>query len=139
MDASAVENRVRKAMGDFEGIVSVYLFGSFAAGRQHAESDVDVGLLLDRDRFTGEVERFEQRLLATSALSLIGGPDADVVILNDVPPTLGRAIVFGGKRLFCNDPEKDHAFVRDVQLQAPDLELFLRRMRAIKLTALGER
>lgn len=35
--------------------------------------------------------------------------------------------------------EKDHAFFRDVQLQAADLDLFLSRMRAIKLDALQQR
>ena len=29
------------------GIVAVYLFGSVAEGREHTESDVDLGVLLD--------------------------------------------------------------------------------------------
>jgi hypothetical protein len=35
------------------------------------------------------------------------------------------------------DPGADHAYVRDVQLRAADLEPFLRRMRRIKLDALA--
>ncbi len=136
MDRSAVEARIRKAIDAFDGVVSVYLFGSVAEAREHGESDVDVGVLLDRARYPDEAQRFEQRLLLTSALSMVEGPVADVVILNDAPATLGRAIVQRGERLICRDEEKDHAFVRDVQLQAPDLERFLQRMRAIKLDAL---
>ena len=52
-------------------------------------------------------------------------------------PLFGRRIVWEGRRLFLADPEADRAFVRDVQLQAADLEPFLRRMRAIKLEALA--
>ena len=44
------------------GVVSAYLFGSEAEGRAHRESDVDVGVLLDSDRFPTEKERFEVRL-----------------------------------------------------------------------------
>jgi hypothetical protein len=59
-----------------------------------------------------------------------------VVVLNDAPPLLGRRIVIKGRRVFCADAEADHAFVRDVQLRAADLEPFLRRMGQLKLDAL---
>ena len=36
----------------------------------------------------------------------------------------GRKVVTGWPRVFCGDPGADHAFVRDVQLQAADTELF---------------
>jgi len=50
---------------------------------------------------------------------------------------LGRHIVTTGRRVYCHDAEADHAFVRDVQLRAADLEPFLRRARRIKLDALA--
>lgn len=139
MDGAEVEARICRILRDFEGVVSLYLFGSFAEGREHGESDVDVGILLDREYYPDEKQRFDQRLLLSAALSLFHGPKADVVILNDAPATLGRAVVTRGKRLVCRDKEKDHAFVRDIQLQAADLDLFLRRMRAIKIHALERR
>lgn len=60
-----------------------------------------------------------------------------MVVLNDVPPHLGRRIVTTGVRVYCANPALDHAYVRDVQLRAADLEPFLRRMRRIKLAAVG--
>jgi hypothetical protein len=60
-------------------------------------------------------------------------------VLNDAPPPLARHIVISGRRLLCTDPEADHAFVRDVQLRAADLEPFLRRSRRLKLEAIGRR
>ena len=114
-------------------IVSGYLFGSHAEGRAHAESDIDVGVLLPRGETT-ERGRFEARILLTSWLiGRLHRNDIDVVILNDAPPTLGRRIVTQGRRVACLDADADHAFVRDVQLRAADLEPFLRRMRAVKL------
>jgi predicted nucleotidyltransferase len=127
----------RMASPEITGVASAYLFGSFAEERMHAESDVDVGLLLDRGAFPGARERFEQRVLLGSRLGgSLGGRTLDVVVLNDAPPLFARAIVTRGRRFHCADPEADHAFVRDAQIRAADLEPFLRRMRQIKLEAL---
>jgi hypothetical protein len=60
----------------------------------------------------------------------------DVVILNDAPPGLARRIVTEGRNVYCRDTELNHSFVRDVQLRAADLAPFLRRMSALKLTAI---
>jgi hypothetical protein len=68
---------------------------------------------------------------------VLGVNAVDVVILNDVPPELGRRIVIQGQRLYCADYQIDHAFVRDVQLRAADLAPFLRRTRQVKLQALA--
>jgi uncharacterized protein YutE (UPF0331/DUF86 family)/predicted nucleotidyltransferase len=103
-----------------EGVVSVYLFGSFAEGREHAESDVDVGVLLDRAVYPTDQDRFDCRVLLSTHLSDAARRPADVVILNDVPPQLARAIVTRGERIYCTDAAIDHAFVRDAQLLAAD-------------------
>ena len=63
--------------------------------------------------------------------------DVDVVILNDAPPQFGRRIVTTGRRVLCDDAAADHAFVRDVQLRAADLEPLLRRTRRVKLAAIA--
>jgi predicted nucleotidyltransferase len=120
------------------GIVSAYLFGSQATGRAHRESDVDVGVLLARSAYSTAPARFEARLSLIGDLqSLFGRSAVDVVVLNDVPATLGRHIVTEGRRVYCADPVADHSFVRDVQLRAADLEPFLRRTRRRKLEGLG--
>jgi uncharacterized protein len=119
------------------GVCAVYLFGSHAEGRAHRESDVDVGVLLDWRRYPSSRERFDLRVdLGSELIQALGNNQVDVVILNDAPPELGRAIVTRGVRVFCSDPEADHEYVRDVQLRAADLVPFLERMRRIKLEAL---
>lgn len=128
--------RVIAAPGD-EGIVSVYLFGSRASGRQHRESDLDLGMLFDRRLLPSSRERFEARLRLFSRFGrAFPGTPLDLVSLNDAPPELARSVVTRGRRLFCSDPATDHAFVRDVQLRAADLAPFLRRKRARKLEAI---
>jgi uncharacterized protein len=121
------------------GVVAVYLFGSHAAGRAHRESDVDIGVLLDRSRYPGTLERGDARIRLTADLIHVTGTnEVDVVILNDAPPLLGRHIVNSGILVFCADPEADRIFVRDVQLRAADLAPWLQRMRQIKLRMLRQ-
>ena len=119
-------------------VVSVYLFGSHAEGRTHNQSDVDLGVLLDINRMPTARERFEARVKLGSELSsVLGENQIDLLILNDIPPLLGRKIVCAGIQIFCSAPEEDLAFVRDVQLKAADLQPFLQRMRKLKLEALA--
>lgn len=121
-------------------VASAYLFGGQAAGSAHRESDVDVAVLLSRERYPDRRSRFERRLRLTA--DLIGHlhrNDVDLVVLNDLPPLLGRRIVYEGIVLCRHDPEADHAYRRDVQLRAADLEPYLRRLRPIQLAALAPR
>jgi len=120
------------------GVVAVYLFGSHAENRVHRESDVDLAVLLDWDRHPTREARFAMRVRLGSALiHVLRHNEVDLVILNDVPPLFGRRIVTEGIRLFLGDPAADDAYVLNVQLQAADLEPWLRRMEKIKLEALA--
>lgn len=120
------------------GLQAAYLFGSHGEGRAHRESDVDVAVLLDPAVHADAEARFQERVrLSAWLVAELGTNLVDVVILNELPPTFARRIVTTGVRVYCRAPEADHAFVRDVQLRAADLEPFLRRLRRLKLDALG--
>jgi transcriptional regulator with XRE-family HTH domain len=119
------------------GVASVYLFGGAARGTLHRDSDLDVAVLVDHGAYPTRPERSDLRIRLASALTTASGMnEVDLVILNDVPATFARAIVLDGVRLIRKDRDVDHAFVRDTQLRAADLEPFLARMRAIKLRRL---
>jgi predicted nucleotidyltransferase len=137
MDESSLTARLRSLLQTEEGIVSAHLFGSRAEEREHRESDLDVGLLLDRSRYGTAAARFTARVRLSALLGAKTGLAVDVVVLNDAPPGLARRIVTRGKPIMVRDPEADRAFSRDAQLRAADLEPFLRRMRRTKLAALA--
>ena len=126
------------AGGAVRGIVSAYLFGSEAEGRAHRESDVDIGVVLRHDEHPTARDRFEARLRLHADLGAALGREVDVIVLNDAPPLLARRVVLSGRRVFCGDADRDHSFVRDVQLRAADIEPFLRRARRAKLKALHQ-
>ena len=120
------------------GLVSVYLFGSHACGHPHRQSDVDVGVLLDWAIHPTAAARFEVRTHLAAELPGVVRAPADIVILNDVPPGLGRAVVTRGMPVFVASPALDHAYVRDIQLRAADLDPWLKRMRTVKLRAVRQ-
>lgn len=143
MDSQPKDAAVAQALGGYfrdragSGVVSAYLFGSYAGGRSHRESDVDVGVLLMRDAFPTARDRFGERVrLAADLIGELNRNEVDVVILNDAPPLFARHIVTTGERVFCADDVSDRDFTRDCQLRAADLEPFLRRTRRVKLESL---
>jgi predicted nucleotidyltransferase len=120
-----------------QGLVAAYLHGSHAVGRPHRESDVDLGVVLGYAEYPTARDRFEAGLRLRSALQpALGAVPLDLVVLNDAPPGLAAAVVTGGQRIFCSDPEADHAFRRDSQLRAADLAPFLRRTATLKREAI---
>jgi predicted nucleotidyltransferase len=130
-------DRLRTLLQGTPGLVSAYLFGSAAEGRMHRESDVDVGVLLDRHVYPGAADRFDLRLRLVGPLEAAAGRPVDLVVLNDAPPHLGRRIMTEGTPLVVADPAQDLAYQRVVRSRAADLEPFLRRARAIKLQSLA--
>jgi len=138
--AGEVADRIALALHGPEGVsvVSAYLFGSHAEGRAHRESDIDVGVLFDRRALPSTRDRFEAALRLSAHLqAALGTRRVDLVVLNDAPPGLGRAVASRGRRLVCSDEEADHAFVRDALLRAADIDPFLHRTRRLKLEALA--
>lgn len=120
-----------------EDVVSAYLFGSHAREEAHRESDVDVGVVLDRDRIPTRFERSRRATrLASELIAALHQNDVQVVALNDAAPELAAKALTEGRRLYCRDEEEDRVFARDVLLRHADLKPFLDRMRRIKLEAL---
>jgi uncharacterized protein YutE (UPF0331/DUF86 family) len=108
-----------------KGVLSAYLYSDMGEEGTSRDSDLDVAVLVDPDLFPDRKSRSQLRLaLASDVTHALRGNQVDLVILNDASPTLGRKIVTGWPRVFCGDPGADHAYVRDVQLQAADTELF---------------
>lgn len=120
------------------GLISAYLFGSLAEERTHRESDIDLGVYLDYQRYPTSQSRFEAHLDLIRVLGpALGRNDLDLVVLNDAPPSLSRHIIVAGRRVFCSDADADHAFRRTTFSRAADLEPFLHRTRQLTLAALA--
>lgn len=137
-------NEIEKRLSDYfatsataASVVSAYLFGSEASGRAHADSDVDVAVLLDRERLPQRADRARAAVDLTSDLiAVLHRNEIDVVVLDDVSPELAVRALEEGRRVFCRDPEADFRFRLQARLRYIDLQPFLRRTRRLKLQAL---
>ena len=86
-----------------EEVIAVYLFGSYAEGRESPLSDVDIGILITKnDRFFSREKR--NRYIIELAKILI--KDIHPVILNSASEELMRQIFLKGKCILINDSKK---------------------------------
>ena len=107
------------------GILSVYAVAEGGELGTPRESDLDVAVLLDPALFPDRKARSQLRLsLASDLIHALRDNHVDLVVLNDAPAGLGKRVVTGWPRIFCSNHDADHAFVRDVQLKAADMELY---------------
>ena len=118
-------------------VVSAYLFGSRAAGRQHRDSDIDIAVFFDRDRLPRRRDRSWAAVeMSSDLIALSHCNEVDVVVLNDATPELAREATENGVRVFCGDEETDRRFRLQTKLRYIDLIPFLRRNRRIKAETL---
>lgn len=133
-----LDDPIRACLARHPEVIIGFLFGSHAEGRAHRESDVDVGVLLDRRICPDAADRFEKRIgLTTELIAALHQNDVDLVILNDAPPLLARRIVLRGRLVHCSDPEAERAFRRDVQIRAADVAPFVEKARRRLLEVLN--
>lgn len=82
-------------------VAAVYLFGSYASGRQLIESDIDIGILFDEQVDTPYTDSIDQYI---AALSRICRKDIHPVVMNTAGEMLAGQILEKGRCIH----EKDH-------------------------------
>ena len=114
-----------KVLFQRKGVVLAYLFGSYARGEVRATSDIDIAVLLDRNK----KELYPSYLeLMLGIYETLGTERVDLLLLNGAPLTLQFEIISQGQLIyFRNDQElntfeinvirrfQDTAYLRMVQ------------------------
>ncbi|MCR6546585.1 type VII toxin-antitoxin system MntA family adenylyltransferase antitoxin [Dehalobacterium formicoaceticum] len=96
-----LEDFIEKVKGN-KLILAVFLFGSYAAGRQTLLSDVDIAVLFCKTIKPKQI--FTERLRLMGELSIVlGRDDIDLVVLNEAPPSLGYRVIKDGQLLYIRD------------------------------------
>ena len=113
-------------------IINLYLFGSYAEGKQTPVSDIDLAVLLDRDfPLSGY---FNKKLELLSLItSLLKTDEVDLVILNQAPPVLSYRILGKGRLLF----EKEAGKGQRVSFQVRTYDLYFDFMPVEKILREG--
>ena len=99
----AVEEKIKDYFNNKKEVIAVYLFGSYAEGRERDLSDIDVAIILD-----GRDPAFfhERRDVYMAELSRILRKDIDSVILNSASEALLRQVFLKGKCILVRDKRK---------------------------------
>ncbi len=127
MELSEIENAIRQVLASRpERVVAAYLFGSTARGTAGPRSDVDVGVLFEKDPphtidgagFDIEAE-LERRLKRP----------VQIIVLNWAPPDLVHRVLRDGRRVVDASPSRRIAFEVRSRSEYFDLERHLRRYR----------
>ena len=91
-------------------IAAVYLFGSYAAGRQRKRSDLDLGILFHR-----EIDGFARIDMETELSNLLL-KDVDLIDMRKSGPFLRHQIYKHGKQIYKDDTDFTCAF-REVSIR----------------------
>jgi predicted nucleotidyltransferase len=93
-DSAPITSRVEDFATSHPDIAAVYLFGSHATGRQRKRSDLDLGVL-----FNKEIDGFERIDLETELSNLLK-KDVDLIDMRKSGPFLRHQIYKYGKMIY---------------------------------------
>ncbi|MDR5703915.1 MAG: DUF86 domain-containing protein [Armatimonadota bacterium] len=125
---SDIAERLKELPGrvaSLDGLVALWLFGSFARGEATPISDVDLAYLPDEALKGETLERFETELYSTISGTL-HTDEFTFANLHQAPAYFAWRVLAGGQLLFCRDPHSVAAFAEAVYRHAPDAR-WLRR------------
>jgi predicted nucleotidyltransferase len=98
----------------------VFVFGSAVEQRFSADSDVDIGVLLEKDIESIQLHEISQ------AISEKLRREVDLVNLRDASPILKMQILKNGVLLLCSNPEDYSEFFTQTIKQYEDLKIIRR-------------
>lgn len=91
--------RITDYFKDRDEVSALYIFGSAAGGKETAESDIDIAVLIN-DRKKGRKTYESLKKAYYSASPKFSLRPIDIVVLNTAPPFLKHRIIKTGKVLF---------------------------------------
>jgi predicted nucleotidyltransferase len=98
-----LEETIKSYFKEHSEVIAVYLFGSHAGGKVHRFSDVDIGVLLDRnDKEFQNVKRNKYMI----DLSRMLRKNIHLVFLNSASEELMKQIYSKGKCILANNTHK---------------------------------
>lgn len=115
-----LDNNIEKLVEDY-GIKLLYIFGSYAKGKNTEDSDLDIAVLLDEN-----YNPMDKLSLIGDLTLIFKRNDIDLVILNSASPVLRHQIIKYGKLVYMESEEVKVFFEVKVLKVYMDMEPFRR-------------
>lgn len=124
------ERNFEKVIRDHEEISIAYLYGSAAKDTVHKDSDIDIGLLLNKGfkpdpLYTGKIAREIEKEVGSER-------EVDVRTLNDKPITFQHQVLKNGRRIFSRDEKTRIKFETRVYDRYLDYKPFFEQYNKIR-------
>lgn len=126
-----LEIYLNEILKDTPSIVAVYLFGSYATGKEKAQSDMDLAFLLDAKAYKSD--SFEATGPAHMAAMRIGisfKRETDVVILNSSSVELAYEAVTSGRCVYEAEQDRRLEYEATIRSMYYDFRPFLMELRS---------
>jgi predicted nucleotidyltransferase len=128
-------SKIRDYFKNHNEVVAVYIFGSFATGKERIHSDIDLAVLIDSEKaidFTSLQSDYY------ADLSRITRMDIDLVIMNKAGEGLLKQIYQRGRLLFVRDDAKLSVFNMISYSRIADFGYHYTKMRARVIKSVAE-
>lgn len=102
LDGAELEHRIAGALEPRDEVLEAYLFGSHAAGKPQAHSDIDIAVYVDERRSAATGYGYAAELGA-HLMHALGTNRIDLVVLNRAPPVLYHRVLRDGRRILARD------------------------------------
>ena len=99
-------------------IMMAFLFGSYAAGTAHANSDLDIAVYLQEPYCFNDVQNLWSRI------EKISGKEVDLIVLNTAPPSICWTAI-QGIALTIKDERQYLEYMLDCSREAEDFREFV--------------
>lgn len=104
-------NEIQKKLKEYferhPEIEVVYIFGSVAQDKTDALSDIDIAVILNRERIQDKLYPYGYKAyLLTDLMKLLKTNKVDLVILNEAPTLLKHRILYFGKLIYSNNEKR---------------------------------
>ena len=104
---SEIQQLLAEYLNRHTEIEVVYIFGSVAQGRSNVLSDVDFGIIVDRDKIEEHIYPYGYKAhILGDLMKLLRINKLDLVILNDAPPLLRHRVLYYGKLIHSIDEKR---------------------------------
>ncbi|MFB6115371.1 MAG: nucleotidyltransferase domain-containing protein [Candidatus Nanohalobium sp.] len=118
MKLEEIIRKTEEVMSGREDIIAAYLFGSFAAGREHEDSDVDIGIVVSGKKDFTKLTSIEKEVSDKLERK------ADIRVLNDQDTRFKYQVLKTGRLIFSCDEEKRTEFEEDAMRNYLDMKPF---------------
>ncbi len=125
-----ISNFLAENLRQEKSILVVYVFGSYARGDTHPESDLDLAFLVDEKRYkTDPFDATAPAHIISANIGIKFDIETDVTILNSASIEMAYDIVTKGKCVYFRDEDKKIEYEIKIRSLYYDFRPFLEELR----------